>query len=738
MHFRNCFTALLVLALGVCSSLAEAVHPRLFFTSEDIPALRERLDREPFRTIFERILEGIDYDDGDHAGYVLGWQARCAAFAYILTGDTAYAEIARERVDALRVNTEAGNSSVWHTVSSRQLSLSQGTISVAMAYDFCHDAWDPAYREEISADLMAQGSQQFAESGPGWNGSVDSNWWGIRYSGAAMAFLATDEPLADTRLDLARDELLKYVLRNLSDSPLSRGAIPEGMGYTMYPWQMIAPFLIADRVVNGEDMSLVAPGLNEMPWWPWFFALRLPWVSGNGLLYGLHPAWQDDGTRMGSGGEFALAFPFAPSRYQAGLKWKYDRFRGLEGDQTFELSRAGCVWAYLFYPDIIAKENPSTAWGLNYVDRHDGLLLFRNRFLDGDDILTALRCRSRDIDRRIHNGPDFNGLRIWGLGTPWIMGGGGNTRMDGQSTVMRRAALSVNGGVNRGKGIPEGTILNHLFLPDGSGFSVSLAGYGESNWAPLDEQVADHVRRLLVDHGNPSGGPLFAIVADTSTDGELWRINTPEYMAIDISESGFSITDPAGNQLLGEVHYPLDATIESGTFDTGSRLRIGDPSNYPNGQNGYNNRYLDVRRQGTTDFLISLRLVPTGSEQSGPPVLIENSGNGIFQTLAFSGRHYTVAEDGFEVPAWELPALPGQPQLHWEHGGNLRLSFFKAQPETTLFLESLPQFGEATEWTRHETPLINLPSDTDTGLGHYYLHPETEGSAFFRIVAEAP
>lgn len=768
------FLLLVLLPLNSLSLLAS--HPRLFFDAADIPALRERAQREPYASMLQKVIDGGEAVLDSNPAYNLGFQARNYAFAYVLTGDPYYAAKAREKIDLMRVNTEAGSSSVWYTVSSRQLSLTQGSLSAAMAYDFCYDAWDSAYRDEISLQLYEQGEQQMNVSGPGWNGADESNWWGIRYSGAGIAYLASDEAAAATRLVDVRAMMEQYFDAMFSTSPLSRGAVPEGMGYTLYPYGLIAPYLLADLQVHGFDYRTTIPGVSEMGVWPWFFALPLEWWTGSEYSPGMHPAWQDDNTRMNnSGGALGLAFALSPDRFQPGLKWLYDRYWGALGDQTYSYRRAGSIWAYLYYPEALAPENPTRLWGTHYFDAWDGMILFRNQVADASDILAGLRCRAHAIDRRIHNGPDMNGLRLWGLGNPWITGGGGNTRMDAQSTVVRKSALSANGGSNQGKGIPPGQVLGTFFVAGGSGWSVTEGGYGPTSYTPLDQQVEDHVRRLLVDYDSPApGAAALAIVSDTSANGEMWRINTPEYNTIQLLADGFIITGPDGNQLHGFVHHPVNPTISSGYFDTGDKLRIGDPADYPSGQNGYNNRFIDIEAAGNTDFQVTLVLVPAGQSV---PTVAETGGSGAFRTIEVGGRSYTPATSGFAVPDWHVdpawtveqayaayvadhglsdqahgtdddldgfanwlefamgsdpkdPSSPGRGFVSNETGG-MRLTFFKARPEIPLRLQAST---DLSAWSPLTDLPEGLPADTQTGTGSFFIpFPGSPGSSFHRV-----
>ncbi|MCC5808160.1 MAG: hypothetical protein JJU00_17670 [Opitutales bacterium] len=75
------------------------VHPRLFFGPEDIPALRERAQREPFASMIAAIELAKTYDSGENPSYMIGWQLRNHAFLYVLTGDPALATLRGFGVD---------------------------------------------------------------------------------------------------------------------------------------------------------------------------------------------------------------------------------------------------------------------------------------------------------------------------------------------------------------------------------------------------------------------------------------------------------------------------------------------------------------------------------------------------------------------------------------------------------------------------------------------------------------
>lgn len=151
-------------------AVAAGEHPRLLFRAEDLPALREKA-KTPFG---KALLEQMTNAAG-------------LAFRYQITGDTAYADDARELVEKHMEDRDTGSkivrSRVWGWRAEQ----------VALAYDMCYDAWPEAFRRRVEENLANRARENFYSkrtfhSELNWH--ITSAYTGIIYYGASMAGLA--------------------------------------------------------------------------------------------------------------------------------------------------------------------------------------------------------------------------------------------------------------------------------------------------------------------------------------------------------------------------------------------------------------------------------------------------------------------------------------------------------------------------------------------------------------------
>jgi len=664
-------------AVRVPDYSADKTHPRLFFTREDIPALRAKMSEEPFASMLAAIEYAAGYDAGDNPSYTAGWQARNHALLYVLTGDPAHAEAARQLVERLR--KQDWDTAVWgdnvaptwwpsddywadpdsYSRRVRHLSLTQGSLAVAICYDWCYDAWPEAYRETISAELAIQARVQLHDWGESYpTKGYANNWRGIRFAGAGIALLACDEPqlsqgdlqalaaqgINPMRMDSdyygidprwlqkAYELVAAYLYSGLTDDPSARGHNVEGQGYVLYPWRLIAPFLLALEHVAGVDIRLDRPAVGWNTQFIAMGAVDIP--TGPGPMpgttrMGLRPDMADDNPDYTTEGTLALTFPFLEGDRSAAWKWHYDRFAGAQGSGDYELDWAGATWGYLYYHDELAAVHPEAALGLVQLDRPTGSVVLRNRFADQNDAVFWITARSRGIYNQTHYGADLGSLRLIGEGAFLLTGSGRTTRAAGQSTVMRSSALDHRDS----RHTPPGELSFVQLRENGSG-SLTIHG------SPTG--VTGHVRRVLVDYDVPAEGPTaFYVVADDSEDGDIWRLNTPDFNTITTSPNGFTITAPNGTRLVGTVHQPASPVIETGIFDRSGTVNWNDLS-------GGTNKWVQIANPGNTRFVVTLQLLEPGA----PAAPVSTGGTEENPVFSIGGRDYLVSSTRIHASDW--------------------------------------------------------------------------------------
>lgn len=595
-------------------------HPRLFFGPDDVPALRERAEQEPFRSFltamrqfaFDETLEGNRW-------YNLAYRIRSMAFLHVITGEQHYADLTLEMVNQLMRGQDPDAAGVWFRVTERQLNLTQGSLSVAVAYDWCYHAWPEADRRRISRELLRQGRMQLHQWGPGFpSQGAANNWRGIRFAGGGIALLATDapdltaeelrayrgDPLApaagihglDPRwLELAFSQVAAYLAHARTLEAGARGVNAEGFGYFLYPQTLIAPFLAAWDRMTGQAMRDWVPASAEGPVLKAMSTVVLPHTAA-GTPHphpGIRPDLSNDNPQVGNQGELAVSIPTLRPEHLGAYRWHFDHLHLRPGHENLLSLHAGLPFAYLFYPIDIPPESPEDVWGLSLHDVPTGTVVLRNRFQDENDVVFKVTARQRGVPRQVHHGAEVGSFRLIGEGGFFFTGSGRSSALAGQCILLRHEDLQGND--NRSAG--ELTVLR--LDPQGTSH-LRVTGSAAS--------VRDAVRDLWINlHPDIPGVSAMLRVRDQSLDGHRWRINTPEFNRITREERGFTLHAPNGARLVAHIHTPQHYTLETGIFERPGQVHISDHT-------ADNNLWLDIihPQSDAPQFDVEFRLIPAG------------------------------------------------------------------------------------------------------------------------------
>jgi hypothetical protein len=557
---------LIIFWIATVSALAG--HPRLFFSVGEVPVLREKVRHEPFASMLEeirRMAEEKHSHDSMYAFEVRNW-----AYIYLFTGDKDSAK--KAEAAALRLIEDGA---FWNNPQSKGLSRAMGALNVAVAYDLCHEAWSPETRDRVSAQLGAAARNLMASMGAGANTRTGNNWQAVRYAAAGLAALASDDLSAKDIPPLAYRELLKHFRANLAGGIWN----PEGIGYTIYPWGFSGPFGIAAARAGLGDLRKDLPNLREAILPPLLTTVPIP----QGRLYGLHPDLSDDNPIYVGEGTAGLAFYYASPDRIAGLKWIYDRLLGASGDRSWDSNRAGTLYSILYYPSSTEAVQPrGTGWTFFY-DPKVGVVMDRNRFLDGDDIVFATNATSRRADGG-HSGPDVNTIRLIGLGAPFLVGGGRTGHTAGQTNLFPGPPAD-KGDDTLGKILQaeEGRL-----LVEGSCMGVD-----------------SHRRAVAIDYSGMSGAPGFFVNGETSRNGRIWRLNTPEFNTVKTDGNHITITSPAGSSLVVTLLEPAAPVFRTGIMErsTGD-TNLGIPYH---GVTYRSNKWIETDVQGRVFAVMTLQ-----------------------------------------------------------------------------------------------------------------------------------
>ena len=272
--------------------ISKLEHPYLYFSEEDLPAIRNRINNSANRGIFDRLIaeanrllhtpvdtsppeipEDRVYDNTwKYEGYILGNadMAYNLAFTYQITGDTKYALKAFEFIDAVcdvpswvhgYHEFPIFYDRVWPWgASDDQVVFNYAqwsdhvVLRVAAAYDWLYDALDKRQRDRIRGALLEKAILRV-------RGNYEYHWWATAYrcnwctvcnsslGVASLALLTEDPHLTDVVAE-------SYNRIGKTFDQVRDGGWQEGMSYLYYTVNAALPFADALKRATGGRFNL--------------------------------------------------------------------------------------------------------------------------------------------------------------------------------------------------------------------------------------------------------------------------------------------------------------------------------------------------------------------------------------------------------------------------------------------------------------------------------------------------
>jgi hypothetical protein len=242
----------------------EDVHPRLFFTKEDLPSMRAWAKTEEGKAAVAKMESYIgvsnppsdrkfqkDATDGQRQGI---WRAPTAGMYYLITGDEAAKQKA---LGFMKVFLETEN---WELGGERDAGMSSANIAVgaALLYDWLYNELDPEFRDKYRDKLLLQARRQYygghlnrLHSNGYWQGDPANNHRWHRDAGMTLCLLAVaDSKKSDDDFMLEKlEEELAYVDKWL---PID-GSTHEGPTYMIFGLQYLVLAMQASDNCLGTD-----------------------------------------------------------------------------------------------------------------------------------------------------------------------------------------------------------------------------------------------------------------------------------------------------------------------------------------------------------------------------------------------------------------------------------------------------------------------------------------------------
>ena len=452
-----------------------AAHPSVFFSASDVKALRQAaqtthasIANHLTGTLNAHLADPAplptDYSDPRYFGN----QPAVWAFAYQLTGDTRYAEKARQILLTYLTWSDWGFGEV---ASLGEPDLNEGhfLLGVSAAYDWL-EPYLPASEALQIAQRLGTEAQKMADGMPtAW--WVDQylqnhNWINTAGLGLAGLALAGEDPRAATWLSQASQNLLKL---SRALGPISDGTWHEGIPYQGYGISMALPFwtALARAGTDYTDLGILR-GYGR-----WFLAAQIPDAGRQVIL----PFGDFTGNTLQAHVE---VLRFAAGRFHDGVaEAAAGRWLSAGTRDSFVPELWYEIFEFLYYDPTVAA-----------VDPH--LLPLDSTFTDLQASILRSSWDPGDLELAFKGGPyggRANFDRVHAGGTPggWIpWGHDHNDDMSfwlfGSGTWLAPEAVGYDAGANASNSNPANqTAYHNSLLVDGQGELGDLR-VSDSNW----------------------------------------------------------------------------------------------------------------------------------------------------------------------------------------------------------------------------------------------------------------
>jgi hypothetical protein len=586
-------------------------HPRLIVGPAEVAALKARIGQAPMPEILAAMqasLQQKDYNqDDDDRAELYDRTPRNRAALWLLTGDKAHLEAGLAAARKIADHPWMGDK------STKGLSRAAGGLTLALFYDLAYEGIPEADRTRFSQVLRRNADSMVASMGKGQNNSPANNWQAVRWAGAGLQALASDEAGGAEVAKQAFGKLKAHLNANLG----AEGWNPEGIGYTGYPWGFSGPFGIAAHRAGIGDLRTELGARVQGTWWHiWAGLVAIP-TKGSDV--GLRADLADDNPYRTATGTAAFAFWYADPKLVPAVRFMFDAIYGPKGEKTWDAGDGGGLYTALLYPATVPPENPAKLAGLTWSDRSQGVQIFRNAFTDTDQDIVALVNAASRRPEGAHGGPDTNTFRILGLGGQFVVGSGRTGDTGGQTNLFP-GPPPRKGGKELGK-LDSATVTS-----DGGGVAV-LSGSCLG--------VQNHRRVFGVDFSRASGAPAVFVNAETSANGKLWRLQTPEFNTVTSSGNTFTIASPNGATLVATVLQPAKPGFRTGTH---ARPSLSKQALGYHGKTFQNNTWIEFDCEGQVLVVMTL-------QQKGEQPKVAGTGDAAKAELTVGKQRVTVAGD---------------------------------------------------------------------------------------------
>jgi len=398
---------IIFLGISILSAIPPESHPSLFFDYEDIPALRERILREPYSEWYSRLLSladgAIGRDYSDAIEYTKSFDALSCGFAYIVEDDTSYIEQALQAIYAIDDSGYWGEEDVDHAAVAMQYAIAYDIIAGTGILDTLSEI-DLYIRNEIAYKCHEFFFNPFVLF-------IPNNHQTRYYSALGMMALTIADYIGDAG---SPDDWYSFAIEKVN--AMFRGfqvdsdyGYAEGPTYLRYGNEIFLPFSwTVSHLAPADDFF--SDGFFEQ-----VFITNLALVMPDGTFPTLDDSWRQKSLSL----LYLSSLDNAPLFY---WQWwmNYDE---LESEGLSMLSNMLLIPAICIYDDSIVPRMPD--FGPDIFFPEAGYVVFRTNWTtDADYILMMCEHGIARNAGLMHEHPDQTSIIAASDGKMGIISGG--------------------------------------------------------------------------------------------------------------------------------------------------------------------------------------------------------------------------------------------------------------------------------------------------------------------------
>ncbi|MEM4267250.1 MAG: heparinase II/III family protein [Candidatus Woesearchaeota archaeon] len=261
----------------VCATSSFAQHPKLFFSNEEIPSLREKA-ATTHADIWDSIKTYADLRVSQNCPTYVSSCDNCnlaadtvftLAFAFIITGEEKYLTKSKE---CLLTNANTTKWPYWDETNTRDLYLADMLMKNSIAYDWLYNNLTEPERIQVRKAIALHAQEMFEAAdynNPNWttwwSRSFIQNHWTTNNAALGVAALAIEdeEGYNPAWLEMAKSqfEIEQYILENIGE-----GTWHEGYNYQNALFIPTLPFYINLERLKGVTLMPDNYFVNYIRW----------------------------------------------------------------------------------------------------------------------------------------------------------------------------------------------------------------------------------------------------------------------------------------------------------------------------------------------------------------------------------------------------------------------------------------------------------------------------------------